>query len=650
MLSGNPRMKFSPLALFLVCLSLPAVTPSQAEFAACRQWAEKNLGPGGGAYSYRYAGQRNGTAPELAVRPEVSRFDDFPAVEWLLRFQNSGSADSPILENVLALDSHFNLPTAKGATLHWAIGGVASFDDFKPRESALDSRHPFHLESGTGRSSDEIMPFFNIEAGGRGVILAIGWSGTWSADFVQTKEGGVEVRAGMRRTHLKLLPGEQIRTPRMLALFYEGDRWRGQNLLRQFLLAHHRPQVNGKPLIAPITNGNWGATPADVHLDNIQKIAEHKLPIDYYWIDAEWHGSGPWWKNVGNWDLNRTIYPDGMKPLSDALARSGRHLMLWFEPERVVKGSAWYREHPDWLLQDKGDNTLLDLGNPAARKFVTDFISDRIDEYGLGCYRQDFNIEPGPFWTAADAPDRQGITEIRYIEGLYAFWDGLLARHPGLLIDNCASGGRRLDIETMGRAVPYWRTDGPRDPIAHQAHTWGLLPWYPLNATSEDRAGDDYEFRSSMSSSLCLNLWIHDDGPAKKIPADFPFDWTRRTLEQYLSFRELFYGDFYPLTEYTQTRDAWMAYQLDRPDLHSGLIVALKRPASPFDSASLKLHGLDPAASYRVEFLDTKTQATHSGAQLMNQGVRVSLARNPDSALIRYTLVAPEAGARNAKK
>jgi hypothetical protein len=93
-----------------------------------------------------------------------------------------------------------------------------------------------------------------------------------------------------------------------------------------------------------------------------------------------------------------------------------------------------------------------------------------------------------------------------------------------------------------------------------------------------------------------------------------------------------------------------MAYQLDRPDLHSGLIVALKRPASPFGSADLKLHGLNPAASYRVEFLDTKAQATHSGAELMNQGLRVSLARNPDSALIRYTLVSPGAGAKTAKK
>ncbi len=259
-----------------------------------------------------------------------------------------------------------------------------------------------------------------------------------------------------------------------------------------------------------------------MHLDNIQKIIRHQLPIQYYWIDAEWFGTGGWPVNVGNWQVKRDLYPAGFKPLSDALRGSGRELLLWFEPERVYKGTPWHKEHPEWLLDAGGDSLLLNLGNPDARKFLTDFISDRVTEFGLGCYRQDFNIDPLGFWHKADAPDRQGITEIKYIEGLYAFWDELLRRHPNLIIDNCASGGRRIDLETVGRATPFWRTDGPRDAIAHQCHSYGLLAWVPLSAISEDRAGDDYEFRSSMCSGLCLNWWVSGDAPAKRIPDSFP--------------------------------------------------------------------------------------------------------------------------------
>ena len=103
-----------------------------------------------------------------------------------------------------------------------------------------------------------------------------------------------------------------------------------------------------------------------------------------------------------------------------------------------------------------------------------------------------FNMDPLPYWQAADAPNRQGMSEIRHIEGLYAFWDELLKRHPDLLIDNCASGGRRIDLETVGRSTPFWRTDGPRDPVAHQCHTYGLLSWVPLSSTGQDREGDTY--------------------------------------------------------------------------------------------------------------------------------------------------------------
>ena len=74
-------------------------------------------------------------------------------------------------------------------------------------------------------------------------------------------------------------------------------------------------------------------------------------------------------------------------------------------------------------------------------------------------YRQDFNMQPDIYWAANDEPGRTGMKEIRHIEGLYYFWDYLLSRFPNLLIDNCASGGRRIDWETIGRSAPLWRSD-----------------------------------------------------------------------------------------------------------------------------------------------------------------------------------------------
>ncbi len=575
-------------------------------------------------------------ATGLEVRIEAVQFGDFPAIEWVVYLKNAASTNTPLIESIQVLDGILPVAGAGPFRLHWAKGAVASFDDFAPQEALLKAGATLHLQPGGGRSSSQVLPFFNVEGAGGGVIAALGWSGEWAADFACDSRGQPMLKAGMALTRLFLRPGESIRTPRILLLRYEGDRWRGQNLLRQFLLTHHRPRRAGEPLVAPITCGNWGGTAAEVHLDNIRKIIEHDLPLDYYWIDAEWFGKGGWPVNVGDWEVKKNLYPAGFRPLSEALRQSGRELMLWFEPERVYKNTPWHQAHREWLLDAGGDSSLLDLGNPEARRFLTDFISSKVDEFGLGCYRQDFNIDPLGFWRQHDAPDRQGMTEIRYIEGLYAFWDELLARHPGLIIDNCASGGRRIDLETVGRATPFWRTDGPRDPIAHQCHTYGLLAWVPLSATSQDRAGDNYEFRSSMCSSLCLNWWVSGDAPAERIPDRFPFAWAKQTLEQYTKFRSFYYGDYYPLTSYSQARDLWQAYQLDRPDLARGMVVVLRRPDSPYESARLVLRGLDGDGAYQVRNLDTEERITVSGKALVTEGLSVVLKARPDSALFIY--------------
>ncbi len=576
------------------------------------------------------------TAIALEVRIETVHFSDFPAIEWVAHLTNKGASNTPVLESIEALDATLPLPTAGAPTLHWAKGAVASFDDFAPEDKELKPGTRFRLQPGGGRSSSQVLPFFNVEGANGGIIAVIGWSGEWAAEFTGLPGNQVRMKAGLDRTHLVLYPGETIRTPRMLLLFYEGDRWQGQNLLRQFILAHHRPQRSGKPLVAPVTCGNWGGTRAAVHLDNIHKIIQEKLPIEYYWIDAEWFGTGGWPANVGNWTVKQDLYPGGFRPLSDALRQSGRELMLWFEPERVFKGTPWHKEHKDWLIDIGADSLLFNLGNPAARKFLTSFVNEKIKQFGLGCYRQDFNMDPLPYWRAADPPDRQGMTEIRHIEGLYAFWDELLQRNPGLIIDNCASGGRRIDLETIGRATPFWRTDGPRDPIAHQCHTCGLLPWVPLSATSQDRAGDDYEFRSSMCSALCLNWWVSGDVPAENIPPGFPFGWARKALEDYLRYRDLYYGDYYPLTSYSQAKDLWMSYELHRPDLRKGIVIVLRRPESPYESARFALRGLDSEASYCITNLDTQAQFTATGKQLLEQGIECSLPQRPSSALLLF--------------
>jgi alpha-galactosidase len=614
-------------------------------------------------------------ATGLQARIEANVHHDFPALEWVVHLHNSGTRDTPIISQLLPLDAVLPLALDAPCVVRSSKGALCSPEDFQPVDHYLVPRGELRQHPGGGRSSSEVLPFWNVMLADHGVMLAVGWTGEWSMRLTRAADGAVEVQAGMAQTHFRLHPGEAVRTPRLLMLFWTGDPMRGHNLLRRFILAYHRPHPDGIPFQAPLCASNWGGTAADVHLENIRQIVEQDLPIEVYWIDAEWFGGGGhWMQNAGNWKPREDLYPEGFQPISAALHRAGRRLLLWFEPERVAPGTPWFEELDAWLLRippekaitwaDYGEqlplqewvkmesarnqlnvgDRLLDLGNPQARRFLTDFLSERITEFGIDCLRWDSNIAQLAYWRQADAPDRRGITEIRYVEGQYAIWDELLARHPGLTIDNCASGGRRLDLESISRATPLWRTDyavGNRDPVAAQCHSLGLMHWLPLQGTGGGYLNewDDYMLRSNLSAALAVSL--SDSGPDQQapIPPDYPFAYARQMLQQHLAVRRFFYGDFYPLTELALTQDSWLAYELYLPESDEGLLVVLKRPRSPFLRAVFRLHGLDPAREYSFNDWGGEPLGIASGQVAMDGGMEVELPEKPDSVLILFSAI-----------
>jgi len=138
----------------------------------------------------------------------------------------------------------------------------------------------------------------------------------------------------------------------------------------------------------------------------------------------------------------------------------------------------------------------------------------------------------------------------------------------------------------------------------------------------------EYEWRSAMTAGMNVKLPEQDDEESAR--------YAKAAIEQYLSIQKFYYGDYYPLTKYSQAKDVWMAYQLDLPETGEGLIVALKRPESKEGRQTFKLKGLDAGESYEITNLDTKKTWTVEGGRLMGSGLEIDLAHQPDSALIQY--------------
>jgi alpha-galactosidase len=294
--------------------------------------------------------------------------------------------------------------------------------------------------------------------------------------------------------------------------------------------------------------------------------------------------------------------------------------VLWLEPERVSANSRIAREHPEWVLHAGPGDGLFNLGHPAARAWLTDYLSTCFKEWGVDVFRMDFNIDPLRFWKTADAPERQGISEIRYVEGLYELWDELVHRQPGLTIDNCASGGRRIDLETVSRSYPLWRSDAG---CASGHAEWDQIQVAGLSLYVPQHTGgvwddDPYTFRSAatMGVSLC---WDARD-PGRSLAR------TRAALDEVKQLRPLYLGNYYPVFPITQRADTWAGWQFDRPDLGKGFVTLLRRPDCPYASAELKLRDLAPQAKYELEVRPTYEPAQKqvvSGAELARWHVQL---------------------------
>ncbi len=183
----------------------------------------------------------------------------------------------------------------------------------------------------------------------------------------------------------------------------------------------------------------------------------------------------------GNWDrVDKTKFPQGLKPLADHVRSLGLHFGLWFEPERAHRDSAWVREHPEFFFDNGWADLHLNLARRDAQDFVIEHISGMIRDLDIRWSRWDYNIDPAAFWRRADPTGR---IQFDYMAGLYRVLDTLMDRHPDWLVESCASGGRRLDLGTIKRMHTCWISDETLTPEILPFHATGSKP-LPSPATS----------------------------------------------------------------------------------------------------------------------------------------------------------------------
>jgi alpha-galactosidase len=580
----------------------------------------------------------------LEVRCVSVEYSDYPVIEWTVYFRNTGSKDTPVLKDIQGLDIAFQRSGEGEFVLNGIKGDFCTADSYAPYQLTLgpDFVKTF-APSSSGKSSDgpDGWPYYNLQTPAGGFIIAVGWPGQWASSFTRDNLNGLVVRAGQQTTNLYLKPGEEIRTPMIAMLFWQGTEVvKAQNLWRRYYLAHVLPQIDGIPQ-QPVMQIQAGGAITDTAYVN----AFHNAGIfpDVSWRDAggayTWYPSknGPYkgndaWLNTGTWEIDSTLYPDGFRAYTDWLHKHKMKFVLWFEPERVGDPNSWLsQKHPEWLLPGTSHGALLDEGNPEALEWLINHVDEMIKSQGIDWYREDMNGGgPLPAWRKNDAPNRKGITENFYVQGYLAFWDELKRRNPQLRIDACASGGRRNDLETMRRAVPLLRSDFQWDSMpqlieGNQGHTYGLSSWLPFQGTGV-YSYDTYSYRSFYIPGFGMGGLTPENTAAQK--------------QAYSECREIapsvLFGDYYPLTPYSLQPDQWIAWQFYRTEQGTGVIQVFRRSNCDDPTKVFRLNGLDTEAQYEVVDFDVKGSTKISGKELMEKGLTKEIKDKPGAAVITY--------------
>lgn len=585
----------------------------------------------------------------IAVRAEITEYNDFPVIEWRLFFENKGENTSEILSELNPADFTFS---GKNAVLHHSNGDTTLNDASKSHENAFDRYEtqigpaPLVISSDEGTSCDCAFPFMRLCFPDYIANLAIGWTGQWRASYSET-ENGVRFIAGQHSFASEIYSGEIFVTPKITIMLIDGNTPnRAINMWRRWYFAHILPKPSGKA-IGPKAcmhlfgdNGEeFTGTTAENQVKALNKYIERGLKPDVWWIDAGWYKHNKSWRDIGTWEADEKRFPvNGLGPIGECCEANGVEFLLWFEPERVNLGSWLANNHPEWCLKRKKADgreheMTLNLANKDACDWLIGHIDNLIKKWRIKVYRQDFNVDkPGTIWADHEEENRVGALENLHIQALYRYWDTLLKNNPGLWIDNCSSGGRRNDLEALRRAVPLHYTDigygdHPVKQNQHQLH-FEWIPYFRAHNMSWDNeegeyapyvyhnTADEFAYQNAMTPAITVMSGAWDDEKA--------FETGRKMLPIWRKAAEIeLRADYYPFTQSTRSNKDLYAVEFSDCDKGDGFVHVIRNTKCDTEAVTLKLH-VGKNSNYLLENPVSGETKTLSGKELA-EGFTVAL-------------------------
>ena len=418
---------------------------------------------------------------------------------------------------------------------------------------------------------------------------------------------------------------------------------------------------NGQALRKTLLN-SWEGVYLNVSQAAMEKMMDgvQALGAELFVMDDGWFG-GKYKRSIdncalGDWVTDTDKLPDGVPALEKAAAARGLKWGIWIEPEMTNTLSELYEKHPDWVICNPGrepvcgrggTQLVLDMSNPAVQDYVFSIV-DNIMKETPGTYyiKWDCNMDINSVGSSYLTSDRQSHLYVDYHLGLVRTLERIRAKYPDLVIQDCASGGGRVNYGLMPYFDEFWTSDNT-DAEQRLFIQWGTSMFFPpcamaqhVSASPNHQTGRvlplKFRFDVAMTGRLGMEMKPSDLSPEE-------FEFARNAFATYKEIRPVVQqGDLYRiLSPYDSHGLASEIFVTEDKSEAVFFVYKFRQYANSPAWPCFRFDGLDPDAQYVLTELNRTSGPepwegkTFSGRFLMDTGIELSLGGVYSSCIIR---------------
>lgn len=475
----------------------------------------------------------------------------------------------------------------------------------------------------------------------------------------------VEMGQSDKNLKMKINTGESFELPEILIHGLPGGSIEaGAPVFQKYLLKN---KFQDSKKTAPVVYNSWFDDFEFLDVDRLRRQLETAKSIgcEVFTIDAGWYGAGEgdWFTQAGDWrEKQNAAFKGGMFDFAEEVRSFGLGFGLWMEPERFGTQVPVVKEHPDWFVYNGSGYYYPDLKNQEAYNYILHEIVKLVECYKLVWLKIDFNFEP--------AIDPRGEEFYSYYHLWYRIMDELRSKYPGLFVEGCASGGMRLDINTLSHNDAHFMSDSvnPVDSLriyqgallrlpGGRLTKWAVLrsagngiPGYGIPVdeapvTLVTPGGAVWDTSTTVSadfaSTAALTGIFGLGGDISSLPKE-DLECLERHITFFKKWREFIISSVsHMLTPVRpkEDRSGWVAFQL-QDIAKSGNLLFVYRLEDTQEKRAFRLKELDKNKRYEIRYQNRTGIDSFilSGEQLEDEGVWVVLPKRYSAAVISIML------------